>query len=109
MDEFNAWINEMEMMDIEISNSCFTWSNKRREHTLVKVDRVLVNVNWSQKFLHSECRTLLRLTSDHKPVTLDTSCRTFQPRIFRFEDYWLTNAELVTITRNRLQHQTYVH
>jgi hypothetical protein len=106
MDEFNAWINEMELMDIEISNSCFTWSNKRREPTLVKLDRVLVNVNWSQKFLHSELRSLLRPTSDHKNVILDTAYSTFQPRIFWFEDYWLTNVELVTITKNRLQRGT---
>jgi hypothetical protein len=89
MDEFNAWINDMELIVIEIANFRFTWSNKRREPTMVKLDRLLVNVNWSQKYLHPECRTLLRPTSDHKPVILHTICSTFQPIIFWFEDYWL--------------------
>jgi hypothetical protein len=44
MDEFNAWINELELMDVDIANTKFTWSNKRREPTLVKLDRVLINL-----------------------------------------------------------------
>jgi hypothetical protein len=44
MDEFNAWINDMELMDVDIANSKFTWSNKRRDPTLVKLDRVLINI-----------------------------------------------------------------
>jgi hypothetical protein len=60
MDEFNAWINDLELMDVDIANSKFTWSNKIREPTLVKLDRVLINIGWSQKFIHSECRALVR-------------------------------------------------
>jgi hypothetical protein len=100
MDEFNAWIK------LDIANSKFTWSNKRREPTLVKLDRVLVNLAWSQKFLHSECRTLLRQTSDHKPIMLDTANTTPRTTCFRYEDYWLQNGELVAITRDKLARGT---
>jgi hypothetical protein len=93
-------------MDIDIANSKYTWSNKRREPTLVKLDRVLVNIGWSQKFMHSEYRTFLRQTSDHKPVMLDTANKTPKTKCFRYEDYWLHNEELVAITRERLARGT---
>jgi hypothetical protein len=106
MDEFNAWINDLELMDIDIANSKYTWSNKRREPTLVKLDRVLINIGWSQKFIHLECRTLLRQTSNHKPVMLDTANTTPKTKCFTYEDYWLHNGELVAITRERLAQGT---
>jgi endonuclease/exonuclease/phosphatase family metal-dependent hydrolase len=87
MDEFNAWINDKKLMDVDIANSKYTWSNKRREPTLVKLDRVLINLHWSQRFLHSECRALPRPTSDHKPVLLDTANTVVQTKKFRYEDY----------------------
>jgi endonuclease/exonuclease/phosphatase family metal-dependent hydrolase len=89
MDEFNTWINDMQLMDVDIANSKYTWSNKRREPTLVKLDRVLINLHWSQRFLHSECRALPRPTSDHKPVLLDTTNTVVQTKKFRYEDYRL--------------------
>jgi exonuclease III len=89
MDEFNTWINDMQLMNVDIANSKYTWSNKRREPTLVKLDRVLINLHWSQRFLHSECRALPRPTSDHKPVLLDTTNTVVQTKKFRYEDYRL--------------------
>jgi hypothetical protein len=106
MDEFNAWINDMELMDVDIANSKFTWSNKRRDPTLVKLDKVLINISWSQKFIHSECRALVRQTSDHKPILLDTACTTAMTRCFRYEDYWLQTADLVETTKERLARNT---
>jgi hypothetical protein len=106
MDEFNAWINDMELMDVDIANSKFTWSNKRRDPTLVKLDRVLINIGWSKKIIHSECRALVRQTSDHKPILLDTACTTVMTRSFRYEDYWLQTGDLVTITKERLARNT---
>jgi hypothetical protein len=106
MDEFNAWINDLELIDVDIANTKFTWSNKRREPTLVKLDRVLINLAWSQKFMHSECRALVRQTSDHKPVLLDTACTTAKAKSFRYEDYWQLNEELVTVMKERLSRNT---
>ena len=43
MDKFNSWIREHALDDIGIVNRSFTWSNKRDQPTLIKLDRVLVN------------------------------------------------------------------
>jgi exonuclease III len=83
MEAFNQWIDDLELMDIDICNSRFTWSNKRRDPTLVRLDRVLVNLQWERKFLNSECKTLGRPTSDHKPLMLDNAVSAAKPNVFR--------------------------
>ena len=67
----------------------FNWTNKRRQSTLVKLDRVLVNICWSQRFVGSDCRALPRPTSDHKPIFLDTHNAVPKSEGFRYEDYYL--------------------
>jgi hypothetical protein len=102
MENFIDWINQMELMDIEICNSKYTWSNMRRDPTLVKLERVIVNIQWGQKFLHSACRTLGRPTSDHKPLLLDNDIPLNKSKIFRYDDHWFACTDLVQITRNIL-------
>ena len=86
MSEFNDWINEMEMMDIEVANRLYTWTNKRRQPTLVRLDRVLINLLWSQFYINTECRALVKPTSDHTPLQIDTSQGTPRRKIFRYEN-----------------------
>jgi hypothetical protein len=79
-----------------------TWSNKRREPTLVKLDRILVNVDWIESKVYIlGVRTLTRQTSDHKPVLLDMSNTMPKNKCFRYEDYWLHVEGLVTNTKER--------
>jgi hypothetical protein len=102
MEAFNDWINELEQMDIEICNSRYTWTNKRREPTLVKLDRVLVNMHWGLEFYNSECKTLSRPTSDHKPLLLDNNTSLPKSNIFRYDDHWLGCNDLIQIIKNIL-------
>lgn len=51
MEEFNTWIKDLELMDVDICNTNFTWTDKRRVPTLVKLDRKLINLTWSQRFV----------------------------------------------------------
>jgi endonuclease/exonuclease/phosphatase family metal-dependent hydrolase len=106
IETFNDWINEMELMEIEICNSRYTWSNMRRDPTLVKLDRVLVNLQWGQKFLHSECKTLARPTSDHKPLLLDMAVPQIKSDIFRYDDHWFICSDLVQKTKHILTKET---
>jgi hypothetical protein len=106
MEAFNDWINDLELMDIDICNSRYTWSNMRRAPTLVRLDRVLVNLQWGQQFLHSECKTLGRPTYDHKPLLLDNAAPQIKSNIFRYEDHWFLCSDLVHITRNILTRHT---
>uniref|UniRef100_A0ACD5ZEV6 Uncharacterized protein n=1 Tax=Avena sativa TaxID=4498 RepID=A0ACD5ZEV6_AVESA len=102
MEEFDSWINELELIDIDICNSKYTWSNKRAQPTLIKLDRVLINVPWAQRFIHSQCKTIGRPTSDHKAIMLDTLAPSQATKIFRYEDYWLGCNDPIEVTKGIL-------
>lgn len=67
MEAFNEWIRNHALYDIDITNRSHTCSNKRREPTLVKFDRVLVNAEWNLGFLHTVATAISARTSDHTP------------------------------------------
>lgn len=74
MEQFNDWINGHGLMDIDIANRRFTWPNKHRDPTLVKLDSVLVNADWSLDFLDTSALCVTSVTLDHVP-TCDISLR----------------------------------
>ncbi|EEC68954.1 hypothetical protein OsI_37680 [Oryza sativa Indica Group] len=89
MENLNECINSEELVDIDIPNRCFTWSNKRRNPTLVKLDRVFINILWSQSFPHTEAKAITASTSDDTPILVQTSQSLPINKIFRLENYWL--------------------
>ena len=46
------------MQDLHLHGRCFTWSNERENPTLVRLDRVLVSIDWDEMFPSSHLRTL---------------------------------------------------
>ena len=81
MDRFNSWIREHALDDIDITNRSFTWSNKREEPTLIKLDRVLVNAEWNLGFLNTTATALPATTSDRVLIGVE---------FFRFENHCYT-------------------
>lgn len=45
MGRFRHFVDEMEVKDIHLHGRCYTWSNERREPTLVKLDRILTTID----------------------------------------------------------------
>ncbi|XP_073363205.1 uncharacterized protein [Aegilops tauschii subsp. strangulata] len=94
MDRFNAWIRDHALDDIEVANKRFTWSNKRMEPTLVKLDKVLVNAEWNLGFLDTSAAALSATTSDHALIVVDFSREAPKSPFFRFENHWLHIPEV---------------
>ena len=59
------------MDDLDIPNKKFTWFNKRRETTLIKLVRVLQNAEWNLNFLQTSAMSLTAITWDHTPIVVD--------------------------------------
>ena len=89
MDRFNSWIRENALDDIDIMNRSFTWSNKREEPTLIKLDQVLVNAEWNLGFLNTTGAAIPATTSDHVPISVEFSRETSKSPFFRFENHWM--------------------
>lgn len=47
---FRRTVASLGLQDVHLHGRSFTWSNKRDNPTLVRLDRVLVSLDWDQKF-----------------------------------------------------------
>uniref|UniRef100_A0A453Q9V0 Endonuclease/exonuclease/phosphatase domain-containing protein n=1 Tax=Aegilops tauschii subsp. strangulata TaxID=200361 RepID=A0A453Q9V0_AEGTS len=92
---FNDWINKWCLMEINVANRKFTWSNNQDDPIFATIDRIFVSLNWDAHFPLSMVTALPRVGSDHTPLVLDTGAwRVTSPRIFRFEKWWLDHPNL---------------
>jgi hypothetical protein len=75
-----------------VENSWAAWANSLREPTYDKLDRVLINSDWEQKFPIVSVQILPRIEalSDHAPILLTTANPSPQrTRPFKFDLGWL--------------------
>jgi endonuclease/exonuclease/phosphatase (EEP) superfamily protein YafD len=88
---FNALIESLDLREIALSGTQFTWASRRTVPTFEKLDRVLVSVEWEEKFPLVTVRALTRTGSDHTPVLVQTGlpAHVGRNRLFSFELSWL--------------------
>lgn len=92
----NDWINHFGLLELKISNRCYTWSNNQESPIMVSLDRLLVSTTWDQHFLISLVKTLPRAGSDHTPLLLNTRHHShISPKLFSFEKWWLDQDDFV--------------
>lgn len=53
MEIFNDFIGEFQLREIFVSGAKYTWSNKQKEPTLVKLDRILATDTWDLHFCNA--------------------------------------------------------
>lgn len=73
----------------------FTWSNKRDNPVLARLDRVFFNGDLEVAIPNTTLTSLPHATSDHTPllVTMDTSIP--KTRCFRLENAWLHDSSFL--------------
>ncbi|RVW66273.1 hypothetical protein CK203_065986 [Vitis vinifera] len=91
---------ESELLDPPLRNASFTWSNMQESPVCKRLDRFLYSNEWGQLFPQGIQETLIRRTSDHWPIALDTNPFTWGPTPFRFENMWLQHPSFKENFRN---------
>ena len=89
---FNAVIDSLDLREVFMSGRQFTWANSLPEPTYEKLDRVLMDTEWENKYPMVSVRALERIEklSDHAPILLTTVNPTpVRKRPFKFELGWL--------------------
>ena len=81
---FRRTVAALELQDLHLHGRCYTWSNERANPTLVRLDRVLVSLDWDTLFPNAHLRGLGSETSDHCATNL---AQMSKPR-FHFEVFW---------------------
>ncbi|KAJ9678120.1 hypothetical protein PVL29_022881 [Vitis rotundifolia] len=89
MKDFDDFIRENELIDPPLRRAPFTWSNMQEHPVCKRLDRFLYSNEWEQLFPQSLQEVLLRWTSDHWPIVLETNPFKWGPTPFRFENMWL--------------------
>jgi len=73
-----------------VSGVKFTWSNKQKNPTLVKLDRILATTSWDLNYSHSFAWSTARVGSDHSLLIIDTGEQgASRPKYFFFEEKWI--------------------
>jgi hypothetical protein len=101
---FNAVIDSLDLKEISMIGRQFTWANSLPDPTYEKLDRVLMDSDWEQKFPQVSVRALPRIESlsDHAPILLTTGIPSPpRKRSFKFELGWLQrwNRKLRAVRR----------
>ena len=50
LSRFRRTVEDLELQDLHLHGRCFTWSNERENPTLVRLERVLVSIEWDVLF-----------------------------------------------------------
>lgn len=77
------------LVELPLLDRNFTWSNRRTNPTLEKLDRAFVNLYWDELLPNTMLSSLTRSTSDHVPLKIEISTTIPKSKIFRFENYWI--------------------
>ncbi|XP_016196283.1 uncharacterized protein LOC107637374 [Arachis ipaensis] len=86
--EFKDWIQDMELVDLELTDRLFTWF---RGESCSRIDRALVSLEWLEVFPETRLRGGPRGLSDHCPLIMEASQVRGGPRPFRSLDSWFTH------------------
>ncbi|RVW70580.1 hypothetical protein CK203_060647 [Vitis vinifera] len=100
MRDFDSFIRECELLDPPLRNASFTWSNLQESPVCKRLDRFLYSNEWGQLFPQGLQEALIRRTSDHWPIVLDTNPFMWGPTPFRFENMWLQHPSFKENFRN---------
>ncbi|RVW98605.1 putative ribonuclease H protein [Vitis vinifera] len=90
----------LELLDPPLRNASFTWSNLQESPVCKRLDRFLYSNEWGLLFPQGLQEALIRRTSDHWPIVLDTNPFMWGPTPFRFENMWLQHPNFKENFRN---------
>ncbi|KAK2372487.1 hypothetical protein QL285_073613 [Trifolium repens] len=90
MEDFRAFIREMEVVDMPLLGRQFTWFHSNG-FNMSRLDRFLLSTDWMALWGRPEVWVLARDVSDHCPLILKYNNDDWGPKPFRFNNYWLQN------------------
>ncbi|XP_015945807.1 uncharacterized protein LOC107470910 [Arachis duranensis] len=94
--DFKSWIQDMKLVDLDLSDSLFTWF---RGQSCSRIDRMLVTLEWLEEFHDTRLRGGPRGLSNHCPVVMEAARVGRGPRPFRSLDSWFTHEGFLRMVK----------
>jgi hypothetical protein len=88
MRQFNNTIDDLHLLELELTDRAFTWSNEQLNPTMTKIDRFLATTEWHDLFPSADLRSMCTMTSDHCPLIMQSHSLGSPYHGFRFESFW---------------------
>jgi hypothetical protein len=98
---FNAVIDTLNLRELELTGTKFTWANRLQNQTFEKLDRILVYTDFESKYPLSAMVALSREISNNTPLLFSTNSPSlaYQPQ-FKFELGWLLRDGFCDMVRD---------
>lgn len=95
MNAFNDTIQQLCVSEVDLSDCLYTWSNRKPNPILARIDRVFSNNELNLAFPMATPSSLPRPTSDHTPLILTLHSSLPKAGFFHFEKIWLHNQSFL--------------
>ncbi|XP_039141957.1 uncharacterized protein LOC120279156 [Dioscorea cayenensis subsp. rotundata] len=103
---FRDFIDSNNLFNLNSSGPPFTWCNNQRglARRWARLDRCLVNLEWSSLFKNCTLKHLSRSCSDHSPLLLSIFANDSRSRnLFRFENFWFDYTDCHSVVFEALR------
>jgi len=71
VDLFNEWVSRWGLIELELRNRKYTWTNNQENVVMTRLDRVFVSTELESVFPLARIKALDRTPSDHNPILVD--------------------------------------
>ncbi|KAL8462439.1 hypothetical protein ACS0TY_033457 [Phlomoides rotata] len=97
---FDSFIRDSGLVDLPLRGRTFTWY--RPDGTCKsRLDRILINNKWVEKWPDSYQKGLRRSISDHCPIILENKGKFWGPKPFRVVNAWFTHPDFRSFVENK--------
>jgi exonuclease III len=90
---FNDSLKELDLVDMPLIGRRFTWFHPNGV-TMSRLDQVLLSHDWGLRWGNPNVWVFPRDVSDHCHLVVRYSNLEWEPKPFRFNNFWLTNKSL---------------
>lgn len=99
---FDNFIRQSNLIDLPLVGRTFTWY-KADGSCKSKLDRILVNDVWNDKWPQLVLKGGGRSVSDHIPIFLECSIRDWGPKPFKFMNSWMQHPNFQVFVKSKWQ------
>ena len=88
MRQFNNTIDDLHLLELDLTDRAFTWSNEQANPTMTRIDRFFATTEWHDLYPSADLHSMCTMTSDHCPLLMQGHSSVTFYRGFRFESFW---------------------
>lgn len=95
MEDFRSFLDDNELIYLNLKGNRCTWSNKRIGAGFIqrRLDRMAKTQDWLDQYLNSILSSMSRISSDHRPIELKMEKPKKKKSPFKFENMWMAHEE----------------